>query len=160
MSGEDAGHPRADHHDVHRAARRHLGQVPIRRPAVLPAIRELLFEEREVGPHLGAADGELHDPQQLVVARCRRRHRAAVPEPDDRCEGQVLDRGLLLVGEAALRLGSEQRVGAQLVAEQRQVAGEIRERRQQRWEHRLVERGPQLVVGRRDRLDPCDERTR
>ena len=52
---------------------RDLVLAPGRRPPVLAADRELLFEEREVRSHVGAAaDRELHDLQELGLRRRRR----------------------------------------------------------------------------------------
>ena len=60
---------------------------------------------------------------------------------------------LLLGRQAALVLAHQQRVDAQLGAQQRQVAGDVGERRQQRRQVGDLERGAQLVVGGGDRLD-------
>ena len=59
---------------------------------------------------------------------------------DQRLDRQLADGGLLLVGEAAGRQGQQQRVGPQVVPEQRHVASGVGERREQR-----------LQLGRRPR---------
>ena len=66
--------------------------------------------------------------------------------------------GELGLGEPALGHAEQERVGAQLVAQQREVAGEVGERRQQRRDLGVLEGGADLVVGLGDRLD-CARRT-
>ena len=71
--------------------------------------------------------------EQLVVVRAAVRARDPSSRYSiERLERERADRRLLLVGQPALRHAEEQRVGAQVVAEQRQVTGEVGERRQQR----------------------------
>ena len=81
------------------------------------------------------------------------RKRTSVSNASSRAVGQ------LLVGDPALGHGEQLRIGPQVVAEQRQVAGDVRERRQQRRDLGFFECGADLVVGRGDRLDCADERT-
>ena len=115
VRGEQPRHARADdQHDEVDAGRELVG-LPPRRAPVLAAVRELLLEQREVVRHLRAADGVLHDLEQL------RRRRAAAPgrQPPSRnatsaSSASCARLGLLLVGQPALRHPDEQRVGPQV----------------------------------------------
>ena len=106
--------------------------APPRRAAVLVPVGQLLLEQRQVRSHPLGADGELHHAQHVVVARRRRRPAAAVAVAGERREGQLARGGLLLLVEPALGHGEVQRIGPQLVAQQRQVARQVGERRKQR----------------------------
>ncbi len=132
--------------------------MPAGRPSILTEDGQLLFEQRQVVGHLGAADGVLHDAQQHVVVRRGRGNAPAVPEPDQRLEGERARRGELVVAEAALREGEHQGIGAQVVAQQRQIAGEVRERREQRGHLGVLEVLADLVVRLGDGLHRADER--
>ena len=72
---------------------------------------------------------------------------------DQRVERQGPDAVLLLGRQPTLVLAHQQRVDAQLRTQQRQVAGDVGEGRQQRREIGDGECVTQLVVGSRDRLD-------
>ena len=106
-----------------------------------------------------AADRELHDPQE-------RRRRTAAARAGSRRRGTGSSASsassrasaCCVVGEPALGHAEQQRVGPQVVAQQRQVAGEVGERRQQRRDLGVLESGADLVVGLGDRLDRADER--
>ncbi len=126
---------------------------PLGRAAVFAPVRELLLEQREVRGHLRAADGVLHDPEQHVVAG------DAAPAFDP------ASRYLISVSTASSRavascssvsppcsMREEQRVGPQVVSEERQVTGEVREGGQQRRNLGLRDRLADLVVGRGDRV--------
>ena len=99
------------------------------------------------------AGQELEDLAQVGAGRHRRGDAAAVAEADQRLEGERADRRLLLGRQAALVLAHQQRVDAQVGAQQRQVARDVGQRRQQRRQVGDLERGTQLVVGGGDRLD-------
>ena len=86
VGGEQARHARADDDDAELGVGRDVGLVPGRAAAVFAEQRELLFEQRHVLRHVGAADDELHDPRQLVVRRRRRRATTVVAESRERRE--------------------------------------------------------------------------
>src|SRR5205823_13525450 len=115
-------------------------------------------EQRQVLAHVGAADGELHDAQQDVVAGWRRGVRPVVAEAHGRAERDLARLRLLLYGEATLRQAEQEWVRSQLVAQQRQITGDVGERGQQRRQLRVLEKLPDLLVRLRDRLDRTDER--
>ena len=69
-----------------------------------------------------------------------------VAQADERVEREVAGGGLLLGRHPALGERQQVRVGAQVVAQQRQVAGDVRERRQQRRDLGFGEVRAQLVV--------------
>ena len=134
VRGEEARHARADDDDAEVGVGGEVGLAPLRAAPVVAAERELLLEQRQVVAHVGAADDVLHDAQRgrratggggdshAVVAeadRARRaRARARWPAASAR--------------HPALREREQVRVGAQVVAQQREVAGDVRERGQQR----------------------------
>ena len=160
VGGEDAGHAGADDQHVHAATRRHLGERPVRGAAVLAAVGHLLFEQRQIRVHRRATDGELEDLDQLVVGRRGSRVATAVSVRRDRRERERPDLRLLRVGQPALRHRREQRVGAEVLAEQAEVSGEVGQGRQQRRELSFGQRCADLGVGGRDGRDARDERAR
>ncbi len=153
VGGQQPRHAGADDHDAELAPGRHLVEPPIRRPQVLTRDRQLLLEQREVVDRDGPADGVLHEPVEHLVRRRRRHHAAAVAIAADGVERQVLDGGGLLGRQAGVGLGHAERVGSQVVAQQRQVAGGVGQGRQQRGQHGPLERRPDHVVVVGDRGD-------
>ena len=131
VGGDDPAHPGADDGDVERPVRGQLVSAPLRGAQVVAVQCQLLDEHLHVLVHRHAAGEELDDRLQVGIVVDRRR--AVVAEPAEHLGGQVTDRLLLLRGEAGLlRVGEQQRVDAQLGAQQRQVAGDVRQRGQQR----------------------------
>ena len=144
VRGEQARHAAPMIDDAEVDVGRDVGLVPARRRGGprRGSASSSSSSGRYVG-HVGAADGELHDAQQ------RRRRTAAAPatQPPSRkrikvVEGERACRRLLLLGQPALGQREEHRVGAQVVAQQRQVAGDVGERGEQRRELGLCEGGP------------------
>ncbi len=160
MPGEDARHARTDDHGAEVAIGREVGLVPPRRPSVLASVGELLLQQWQVLAHVGAADRELEDLLQVGIGRRRRRHTTAIAIRGEHTECELADLRLLLVGETALRHRREQRVGPEVIAQQRQVAGQVRERRQQRRQLGHRQCGPDLAVRCDDRFDARDEGAR
>ena len=72
VRGQQAGHARADDQHVEVDVGRELVLVPLGGAAILASVGELLLEQRQVLRHLGATNGELHDPQQIFVNGRRR----------------------------------------------------------------------------------------
>ena len=151
---EQSRHPGADHDDPEVAVGIDIVLPPLRAPPVVAAERELLLEQRDVVVHVGAADRVLHDAQQLVVATAgardgnrRRGTRTSTLERERRAPSACCAALMPPCGRA-----SRLRVGAQVVAQQRQVAGDVRQRGQQRRHLRLGEVGAELVVGGGDRV--------
>ena len=158
MGRQQPRHAGADHRHPEVGAGCDVGRLPARRSPVVAAVGELLLVERLGFTHAGAAHGELHDPQHVLVRRRRRGPAPAFAEPDERVEGELPRLGLLLVGQPALGQGEQHGVRAQVVAQQRQVAGGVCEGGQQRGDLGLGQDRPDLVVGLGDRLDRADER--
>ena len=105
----------------------HVVLAPRRGPTVLAPVAQLLLEQRQVGGHVGAADGELHDAEHDVVVGHRSRPAAAVAEADQRGEGELPDGDGLVASEAGVGQEEQQRIGPQVVTEQREVAGGVGE---------------------------------
>ena len=159
VRGEQSRHARTDDENLELDIGCEVCLGPTRCAPVLTTSSELLLEQREVLAHLGAADRVLHDPQDVLVGRHRCRLTTCVAVADERLERELASSSLLLVGETSLRHRVEQRIRTKIVAEQGQVASDVRERGQQGRNLRVVERTPDLVVGLGDRLDGADERT-
>ena len=95
VRGEEARHSRADDDAAESGARREVGGAPTGRAAVLAAVRELLFEKREVVGHLRAADRVLHDVEEVVVGRDGRGPAPGVAVRDQRGERELARLGEL-----------------------------------------------------------------
>ena len=119
--------PRADDGDPERDVRGHVDLAPRRGSTVLAPVAQLLLEQRQVRGHVGAADGELHDAEHDVVVGHRGRLAAAVAEADQRGEGELPDGDGLVASEAGVGQEEQQRIGPQVVTEQREVAGDVGE---------------------------------
>ena len=94
------------------------------------------------------------------VGRQGSRPAAGVAESCERVERERAHLGLLIVAQPALRQADHERLGSQVDAQQREVAGEVGECGQQRRKLGLGEEAADLVVGLGDRLDRGDERAR
>jgi hypothetical protein len=146
VRGEDARHAGADDQHGEVAVGIEVGLAPLRAAAVVTPQRELLLQQRHVVVHVGAAHDVLHDLHEVVARRRRREQTVMVPEADERVEREVPCGGLLLGRHPALGEGEQVRIGTQVVAQQREVAGDVRERRQQRRDLGYGEVRAQLVV--------------
>ncbi len=160
VRGEHARHAGADDQDAEVDTGRELVELPARCTTVLAPVGEFLFEQREVGGHRYATDGELEDLEELAVRRRRCGATPVVAVPDQGLQRECPDGGRLLIGETGLRHPEEQWIGAQVFPEQREIARDVGERRKQRCDLGVVERPSDLVVVRGDRLDVADERAR
>ena len=156
VGGDDAGHPGPHDGDEERPVRVDVVLVPVRRPRV-GGDGQLLPHHREVVVDRQAAGHVLEDAAEVVAGRQRRAHAAAVPEADQGLEGERTDGGDLLLAEAALILDHPRRIDAQVLPQQRQVAGDVGEGGQQGGYVRVLERGPDGVVVDVDRLDGSGE---
>src|SRR5438046_3061237 len=76
----------------------------------------------------------------------------AVAVADQRVERECTRLGLLLPGHAALGECEQVRVGAQVVAQQGEIARRVRQRREQRWHLGFGEVSTQLLVAGGDRV--------
>jgi hypothetical protein len=147
VRGQDARHPGADDDHLERSIRGEVLPAPSRRPAVLAPIGQLLFQQRQVGVHAGHADGVLQDGQQPGIVGRGCRAASGVPVADEHLEGQLTDLALLVVGESPLGHAGQERIGTEVVLQQRQVARQVGEGGEQRRELGLVERRTNLLVG-------------
>ena len=162
------GRRRVSVHAGLRKAGLELGELAVFRPEVVTPVADAVrlvdgeradleaFDELQKARRQQALRRHEH---QSIAAGGRHRHddAAAVAERDEGLEGERTDPVLLLGREAALVLTHQQRVDAQLVAQHRQVTGDVRERRQQGRQVSDIARGTQLVVGGGDRLDGTGE---
>ena len=130
VGGDDAGHPGPDDGDEERPVGVDVVLVPVGRPRV-GGDGELLAHHREVVVDRQAAGHVLEDAAEIVAGGQRRAHAAAVPEADQGLERDGAGRRDLLLAEAALILDHPRRVDAQVLAQQRQVAGDVGEGREQ-----------------------------
>ena len=158
--GDQARHAGADDQDAEVDTGRELVELPARCTTVLAPVGEFLFEQREVGGHRYATDGELEDLEQLVVRRRRCGATPVVAVPDQGLQRECPHCGRLLVAETGLRHREEQWIGAEVLTEHREITREIGERRKQRRDLGIVERATDLVVAGRDQLDVADEGAR
>jgi hypothetical protein len=149
---EQPRHAGADDRDLERGVGRDGGLGPLRGAQVVAGDRQLLLEQPEVLGRHRQAGGELHHRQEVVIGGDRRLGAARVAITDQLLQGELARLRLLRLGHPALWLGDEQRVDAEVVAQQRAVAAQVRQRGEQRWDHRVVECRPDLVVGRDDRF--------
>ena len=152
VGSEQPGHPGADDGDLVAHVGGQLLLRPARCPTVLAGHPQLLLEQRHVLAHHLGAGGELHHRHQVVLRRRRDRRRPGIAVAAQHVEGEVPGGGLLLVGQAALRLGDPRRIDPQVVAQQRQVTSHVGQRHEQRRQHRVPQDLPQLIVIGRDHL--------
>jgi hypothetical protein len=129
---DQAGHPGTDHHDLQRPAGRNLLHGPVRRAGV-EWHAQLVRHQRQVV--VGDVAGhEPHQPAQRVRPRVGCGHRAAVPVGAHGRQRPLPTQLLRLLRHPALRLdhvGALPQRRAQLVGDQREVAGQVGEGRQQ-----------------------------
>ena len=95
-------------------------------------MRQLLFQQGQIGHHVAATDRELHNAEHVLVGRHRPRTAPSVTEPDQRVEREFPDHRGLLVGQPGPRQGDQQCVGPEFGAEQGHVPHGVGQRGQQR----------------------------
>ena len=78
----------------------------------------------------------------------RRQHAPSVAELHQGTEGEGADRVLLLGREPGLGLVDQQRIRAQLLPEEGEVAGRVGQRREQRGQLGIEQRGGDVLVPR------------
>ena len=72
----------------------------------------------------------LHDAEQVGLGRRRGRDATTVAEADEHLVRESPGRGELLGGQAALGERTEQRIRPQIGSQEREITGEVRERRE------------------------------
>ena len=149
----DARHPRADDDHAQRPPGVDLLHAPTRRPRVPVGEGQLLDQQRQVVVAHGLADEEVDHTPQASRRRRRRHHRPRVAPGDQRAQRQFARRRPRRLRQLALQVQRGGRRGPQVVAQQRQVARDLRQRRQQRSQMGALQRlADGLVVGR-ERVD-------
>ena len=154
MCRQQPRHAGANNHHAEIAARRERLRVPVRRAQIVVADREFLLHEREVWLDLRLRRNPAQDPAQEIVARHGRRGAAGVAvlrEHRERVRARLLCRRFATL-EAARVADHRRGIRAQVGAQNREIAGDVRERGQQRGQVRLRERARDLVVRFRDAL--------
>jgi hypothetical protein len=135
QTGADDGHGEG-------YVRRDVVLVPGRCPTILTSMRQLLFQQGQVGDHIAATDSELHDAEHVLVGRHRPRTAPSVTEADQRFEREFPDGRRLLVGQPGPRQVDQQSVGPELGAEQGHVPRGVGQRGQKRGKHGVGQNGP------------------
>ena len=152
VRGDDARHAGAD--DAHGDARTRtdLADRPGRPPQVGAVEGELgLVEQLGVVVDRRAAH-ELDEPAAIGCSQRRLLRAARVAVADQRAGGELARLGDLLRRIAGIGLEHSCEVRKQIVADDREIAGQMRDRREQRRDGGVHEARADLVIRRGDRL--------